>query len=56
MAIELISGYCSMKSGDLIFIQLGEVKELRKDVRLSLFHSESEATHSEDLQFDFRIK
>ncbi|NTU94457.1 MAG: hypothetical protein HGA52_00255 [Bacteroidales bacterium] len=56
MAIELISGYCSMKSGDLIYIQLGEVEELRKDVKLSLSHCGSESTYSEEVLFDFRIK
>jgi len=55
-AIELISGYCSMKSGDLIYIQLGEVAELRKDVKLSLSLCKSEPTHSEEVLFDFRIK
>jgi 2-keto-4-pentenoate hydratase/2-oxohepta-3-ene-1,7-dioic acid hydratase in catechol pathway len=56
MAIELISGYCSMKSGDLIYIQLGEFAELRKDVRLALSHSKSEPAYSEEVLFDFRIK
>jgi len=56
MAIELISGYCSMKSGDLLFIQLGEVEELRKDIKLTLSHQEVESTHSEEVLFDFRIK
>ena len=56
LAIELISGYCSMKSGDLIYIQLGEVEELRKDIKLSLSHCGSESTHSEEILFDFRIK
>lgn len=40
-AIERVSRYCSLKSGDLIFIELSEMSEINRDEEVSIFYSDA---------------
>jgi len=48
-AIERLSRYCSLKSGDLIFIELSEMSEINRDEEVSIFYSD-------ELSFNFLIR
>lgn len=48
-AIERVSRYCSLKSGDLIFIELSEMSEINRDEEVSVFYSDA-------LSFNFLIR
>ncbi len=48
-AIEKVSRHCSLKSGDLIFIELSEMSEINKGEEVSLFYSDI-------LSFNFLIR
>ncbi|NCU27288.1 hypothetical protein EOM86_11305 [Candidatus Nomurabacteria bacterium] len=48
-AIERVSRYCSLKSGDLIFLELAEMSEIKRGEEISLCYSEA-------LSFNFLIR
>ncbi|MDD3034984.1 MAG: hypothetical protein PHT25_10370 [Bacteroidales bacterium] len=48
-AIERVSRYCSLKSGDLIFLELSEMSEIKRDEEISVSYSEA-------LSFNFLIR
>ncbi|MEA5007013.1 MAG: hypothetical protein VB022_11455 [Rikenellaceae bacterium] len=48
-AVEKVSKYCSLKSGDLIFIELSDMSKINKNEEVSIFYSES-------LSFNFLIR